>query len=524
MRTYYTLTTLDPVIVSQTNATTNNHQCLDYIPGSAILGALAAQLYSTLDRDDSWKMFHGGDVKFGPCYPANNHQLTLPTPASWHTIKGRSATTMQHFDRSVIVNQASLDFKRTDGIQYQQCREGYVSPTAASAIVNKAIATKTAINNMTGIAEEGSLFSYSYIEPTQQFIGWIESENPTYIEKAHALLQGTLSIGRSRNTEFGRVAINFLGDMPISAPEVDKTHLTLWCLSDCECLNQQGIPTYVPELTTLIGEASGRLDAQRSFIRTTKVSRFNQRRQGLDSEQLLIRKGSVLVYELSHPLTQEQLISIEHNGLGINQHQGLGWVMVNPAWALNARLGDTPLFQGMTIPDDTPTPKVTQPMSALTRWVEAKASKQQTLAKNRTQVDALITKIAKAYRNARQYNNILNSYEVGPSSSQWRRISDELRHNNHDWKSVLFDDEHAICKANNDELGWGVTWDNGDKLVSFSDFLKHLLNNQESQVVLMLLNQMNRYDFSTFKELKKASVELGFSLSNSQDNTQEVAQ
>jgi CRISPR-associated protein Csx10 len=523
MRIYYSLSTLDPVIVSQTNATTNNHECLDYIPGSAILGALAALLYPDLDDVDSWSVFHSGEVKFGPCYPTFENQLALPAPASWHYMKGKSVITNHHFNKAAIYNQASVHFKRATETQYKQCRDGYVTASASSVSVDKAISVKTAIDRETGVAKISSLFSYSYLEPNQTFVGWIESENMHYLEKIRPLLQGQFSIGRSRNSEFGRVTISLLDDMPTQIPDVQKTHLTLWCLSDCECLNQQGLPTYAPELSSLITDVAGTLDSQRSFIRTTKVSRFNQKRQGLDTEQLLIRKGSVLVYQLSQSLTQEQLIAIEKNGLGINRQQGLGWVMVNPAWAQNDKLSDKPLFNGILIPNVSAAPQLTQPHTTLMRWVSAKKSKQQALSSNVEQAKKLCKEIGIAYRNARQYNNILHSYEAGPSSTQWRRITDELRNNNRDWKSVLFDGSHAICKASNDEFGWGITWDNGQRLLSFSEFLEQLLLKQDSHVVLTLLSQMNRYDLATYKGLKKASSELGFVLSNSQENEHQEA-
>ncbi len=49
MRFYYTLKTLEPVIVSKTTATTN-HQGLDHISGSAILGLVASDLYPQLSQ------------------------------------------------------------------------------------------------------------------------------------------------------------------------------------------------------------------------------------------------------------------------------------------------------------------------------------------------------------------------------------------------------------------------------------------------------------------------------------------
>lgn len=523
MRIYYSLTTVDPVILSQTTATTNNHECLDYIPGSTILGALAAQLYSSLDEQSSWAIFHSGAVQFGPSYPVADQQLALPIPACWHFEKDKKAFDGNKLNQAELVNQAHPDFERTEGVQYKQCRNGYISSSGETASVEQGLSVKTAINRETGIAKDGSLFSYAYLEAKQTFIGWIDSDNLDYLNEIKSQLSGQFSLGRSRNTEFGRVDIHLLDEMPVNPPKVMNEVLTIWCLSDCQCLNSLGLPTFVPELNQLVPGAQGALDSNKSFIRTSKVSRFNQKRQGFDSEQLLISKGSVLVYHLDAPLSAQQLNDLQQSGIGINRQQGLGWVMVNPAWADNAHLTDASLFTSVKLTASTQPKYSNSPTSDLTRWIANRCEQETSAAQIKDEVQALLTQIGQAYRNARQYNHILNSYEVGPSSSQWRRISDELRNHNHDWKTVLFDKNHGICKAQNDELGWGISWDNGQGLITFADFMQFTLSNQSDKLALSLLSRINRYDFSTFAGLKKAAQELNFTLVT-QPTTQTEAQ
>lgn len=524
MRMYYSLTTLDPIVLSQTNATTNNHECLDYIPGSAILGALAAQLYPELSHSESWDMFHSGAVKFGPCFPAEHNQLALPIPASWHITKGQSAFSGDTLNKTAIYNQSNVEFQREDGVQYKQCREGYITANASAANVKKGITVRTAVDRLTGIAKNGSLFSYSYLSEKQTFIGWVESDSPDYLAKIRTKLTGQLNIGRSRNTEFGRVEIKPFLDVLPPKPDSNQEYLTLWCLNDCQCLDQQGLPTFVPNINELIPGALGELNKQRSFIRTNKVSRFNQKRRGSDSEQLLISKGSVLVYKLLNPLSQQQLDELQKNGMGINQHQGLGWIMVNPAWASTCHLSEEKLFHSIDLPKSAKLSFSSQPNSALTNWVARQCEKESNKMDAQTQVDELITLIGQAYRNARQYNRILQSYQAGPSSNQWRRISNELRNANLSWVDALFNEENGICKEKNDELGWGITWDNGQGLISFAAFVKKILSHQPEHVVLALISRINRYDFSTFKGLTKASKELGFNLALENNNHQETAQ
>ncbi|EKO3913253.1 hypothetical protein P0F25_001903 [Vibrio metschnikovii] len=537
MRIYYSLTTLDLVIVSQSTSTTNNHDCLDYIPGSAILGALAARLYTQLDDATSWQMFHSGEVKFGPCYPTVDQQQALPIPASWHFPKGEDPNKDQALNQAQIYNQASPHFVRQEQVQYKQCRDGYINAQTKKANIKQGITVKTAIERQTGIAKESSLFSYAYLEAKQTFIGWIESNNPQQLAVIREQLKGQFTIGRSRNTEFGRVMINIIDQPSEAQPEVHADTLTIWCLSDCQCFNQQGLATFTPELTDLIPTAHGTLNAQQSFIRSHRVRRFNQKRQGLDSEQLLIAKGSVLVYKLSKPLTAEQLSALQQQGLGINQQQGLGWISVNPAWAQQDKLQQQAIFKAVILPETQVDNFSDQPTSALIQWLEERYSRTQIEDKVENTVKHLIAEIGLAYHNARHYNYILDHYQAGPSVNQWRRISNQLRHANLDWKTTLFEGDHCICKANNDQLGWGIRWNNGTKMIDFAEFLKSLLeeklvdteqltNNEAKQhkadIVLALVSRISRYDFSTLSGLKKAAKELNFRLDRESTNHQET--
>ena len=510
MRFYYTLKTIDPIIVSENNSTENNDACLDYIPGSAILGALAAKHYSKLSTDKSWQTFHSGETLFSHCYPLVENQLALPTPASWHFAKGKEAIDGSgKYDPKQISNHASLLFKREDAVQYKQCRDGYINSNAQSARVEQGLSTKTAINNQTGGAKESQLFSYAYIQPTQTFLGWIDCADDM-AERFKETLQQGLHIGRSRHAEFGRVEINIIKD-PVTNPATnnDKT-LVIWCLSDCECFDEQGMPTFTPSANSLHPKLTGILNKQKSFIRSTSCSRFNQKRAGLDGEQMLISKGSILVYDLDDKAPQALLDAINKNGIGINKQQGLGWISVNPAWASNATLSsDKPLFSGIKIEKESKINNNYTTDTPLLRWMNEKLKEANDTDNRKSQVADLIQYIILAYKNVRRYNNILNSNEAGPSSSQWRRMTNIIREKESHWSKEVFEGEHAICKAKNDQLGWGVSWSDNGQLTDFATFTQSLLSAANVSVMRALLEKINRYDLSTFSGLNKMCKELG---------------
>lgn len=522
MRFYYQLTTLDPIIVSQSNATTNNHDCLDYIPGSAILGMLAGKHYSKLTEQESWQTFHSGDVQFSPCYPLIEQEVALPTPSCWHVEKGEEAlkgesSNIQQYNQKKITNHAAASFNRDEQIQYKQCRMGYLTSKAKTQKIEQGYRTKTAIERSSGSAEKSQLFSYSYIEAEQSFIGWIninEKVNKNLILEIKNSLHGIVRIGRSRNTEFGRVLLS-----PITVKQtntdVASELLIIWCLSDVEIINQYGMPTLTPTGADIHPKLTGiPLDANKSFVLSNNVSRFNQKRQGLDTEQVLISKGSILTFDLSKPehkakVTTQLLNSINNQGIGLNKQQGLGWVCINPAWSNQESINAesqifTPLKVELLSKATTQINEINE-SSLLTKWLAEKVKQKTETIGQQAQVNNLLFTIIDLYKNARSYNNIIPTNEAGPSLNQWRRIDDRVRSFNdlnktekEEWNTPVFEGKHAICKADSDEFGWGINLQGENGQTTFADEIKQLLKGQSIHTMRLLMEQLCCFDLSTF--------------------------
>ncbi len=522
MRVYYQLTLVDPVIISQTTATTNNHECVDYIPGSTMLGAAAGRLYSELTDTQSWDVFHNGACRFSPCYAMIDGQPSLPVPASWHVAKGVAATKDERIQADAVSNHAYAAFRRDERVQYKQWREGYITAQGREAEVVKSLRTKTAIKAETGNADDNRLFSYSYLEAGQHFVGWIDCPDEALCERLKACLKGELRLGRSRNSEFGRVKLTFLNNHGESYPIDAGSSLVLWCLSDVQMLNQLGMPTMTPslqEIFSLLAASSnlplpaGRLNLERSFIRSQRISRFNQTRQGLDSEQILISKGSVLVYDLDQALTDSQLALLSQQGIGINKQQGLGWVAVNPAWALMSHPGKidasgtlfstfsplSSLDSGSTQPG-TPLPQIN---TSLIHFLKDQLGRRNAKAEAKTKARKLLDDFVEAYRNARRYNNIARAYAAGPSPTQWGRIIDAVKNHGCEWQKIVFGDGNPVVSAKNDELGWGISWSEGNKLMTFAEFTKTKLGDESLNISSLnyFLEAIKSTDYSSYKGL-----------------------
>lgn len=499
MRIYYTLTLKDALVLSQSSATTNNHLCLDYIVGSAILGALAARLYDQVTEEQSWQLFHSGACQFSPAYPLKGGEIALPVPAAWHSIKNQT----RHY-----YNLAAATFMRDPAKQYQQYREGFITAGGEQVQPRQSLTSRTAIDADTQRALDGQLYSYAYLEPEQQFAGWIEAD-ASLLALLEPHLTGELRLGRARNGEFGRV--NMAMTRPGSAPGVRNqgNRLVVWCLSDLELVDSFGMPTLSPTAGMLHPALTGQLDTARSFIRTHKVRRFNRARQGLDSEQYLISKGSVLTFDLTTPATDALLQTLVDKGAGLNRQQGLGWLAVNPDWASQPEPGPGQLFSPLQVAPPQDDAVVPYTDTRLLQWVKARLEIEQGAQHRERTVQSLLTRILDAYRQARSYHHLLPNYSAGPSSSQWRRIAEVVRKQNHTDKclQVIFDGDSAICKATNDGLGWGIDWYD-QRPVTFAAFTRQLLTSQQGQpleitTLRLLLERLCRYDLSTSEGLKQ---------------------
>lgn len=491
MRLYYRLSTKEPLVLSQSTATTNNHLGLDYIPGSAILGAIASRLYSQLSNEQSFAVFHSGACRFGPAYPLIGDEIALPVPAAWHGLK---------HDNQAFSNHAAPDFVRDEKQQYKQRRQGYINHNLQEAVVKQGLTTRTALDAELRV-KEGQLYTYTTLQAGQDFGGWIDVDSAELLDLLTPFLNTELNIGRSRSSEFGRVQLYCPSEQPAAATiNSFGNTLVLWCLSDAQCFNLQGSPTFTPDLRVLHPQLAGSLDATKSFIRTRKVRRFNRARNGLDSEQQLIAAGSVLVYELSEPADETVLEALAKQGIGANRQQGLGWIQVNPAWAAQSQPQGV-LFEPLIL---SPAPQQETQVSASTpllQWVEQQVAKNEVSQGVEQQVHELHQRIGAAYDSARSYNNLPAHYQAGPSSSQWRRL-DDLVKNQANWQTAAFSGEAAVCKAQNDELGWGLSWQQDKQMLTFADFAKQHLSGLSSQAMRKLLEQLCRFDPSDYRSLQ----------------------
>ena len=297
MKIYYAITIIDDLSLGVTSATVNSANTLDYIPGSAIMGALGSKIYSESTPDIitmADELFQKNEAFFSNClplFPLNNNPSklarALPVPLCLHSAKN---------DAAKRINRSAGNDNLDKTIQWKQIRTGYITDSFSdfsSNTVEKSAITRTAIDSSTYTAQEGKLFTQEFIHKGQSFLGYVECDDSFKSIIMQLFDDKVIRLGRSRGSEFGRAQIKMIEAKDISSnysPVPDSKHLFIWCISNIEFYDTEyGIPTAVPRADNIIGmQIKAEFNASRSFIRTEHVRNFNRKRGGFDGEKIYL--------------------------------------------------------------------------------------------------------------------------------------------------------------------------------------------------------------------------------------------
>lgn len=443
----------DDCVFSASSATEGGHESLDRVPGSALLGTVASELYNSLSRADAWLAFHSGKVRFTDGLPWNGSSQGWPMPYAWHHKKTDSPVVDGRLEAGRLFNFLIADSISDDTggrAQPKQLRAGYVHEDGDWSRPAHALRLKTAIDASSGRAAEGQLFGYDALERGQTFVAFVEADEDVdtdLFERLSQALQGERLLGRSRSAEYGLVRISPVELQPPVVGGVQNSHLVLWALSDLALCDELGQPTLIPDAEAL-GLKGAHLDARHSFLRHRRYSTWNAARHGYERERMVLAAGSVLTFELDGTLAQEDLTRLQR-GVGLYREAGLGRLWVNPPLLM----GEHPEFTvslPMPIAKDN---KLKRPDHPLLDWLEDRSDDWKVRADQRAQ------RLADVYRDAvsraRKAAGVAPGVNFAPSKSQWGRILEAARHNQgQNLFDELFKGDAAVVKDKAE--GWNI--------------------------------------------------------------------
>ncbi|WP_439598199.1 hypothetical protein [Falsiroseomonas sp.] len=460
-RAWLQLTLLDEVVVSADAATAGGHRGLGYIPGATLLGVAASRLYAAWERDRAragwaWRAFQGGAVRFGDAVPLLESGPVFAAPLSLHGYKKPEGTPdgprhLLNLARRARVENDQLVQLRGLGLG----RQTLVQPPRRRQRL------RTAISATTGRADEGRLFGYEALEPRQIFVALLEADAAASEPFAEILASfrrdGTIAIGRSRATEYGRVEVKVLEASTYALPEARATAqaVTLvWALSDLALTDLYGQPTLRPE-PAAFGFAGGHFVEEKSFLRSRAYWPWNAALGAREAQRVVVVAGSVLAFRPG----SGQAPASGVRRVGQFQAQGLGLVVISPSLleATDPRLGtaDSPTMLA-------PNPDLDiAPDAALAAWLDRRADTGERLAADaealRRQVEALYRSAARLRGREEGVTSLLEA-SGGPAPNQWGEVQRRAEREGDGamLRAALFQGQHAIAALG--DVAWSERW------------------------------------------------------------------
>jgi hypothetical protein len=327
---HFSLTLLADAVVSADSATAGGHRGLGFIPGSVFLGIAAGALYRPGEAQTS-DIFHSGRVRFGDALPGDPAAGIVPAPRSLARQKDADAS-------SPLRNAAHPRSAIEPG--WKPLRDGHIDANGASGAsveASRRTVMKTAVDETTGTARSGHLFTYDVIEAGARFFFRVDIDDDvddgadSAIKKAFCA--APVWVGRSRSAEFGRTRIEQSEAPSTVAPSpVEGGQVTVLLLSDTALRHPEtGAPTLTPCPEHFGLDGSAAFDGERSALSARRWSPFHGYRQRPDLERQVIERGSVVVFSGCDGIDAASLAGKLAGGVGDFRESGLGQVSVQPA-------------------------------------------------------------------------------------------------------------------------------------------------------------------------------------------------
>lgn len=410
---------LADAVFTRNAATDGVQDSLDYVPGSALLGAAAAACYASLG-DDAFAAFHSGRVRFGDGRPlAPDGAVYLPAPLGWFGPKDGAI----HDVGRVVPERVTVLCRSAPELlpwtELRQVRAGAVTADGRWWEAPTTVRTKSSVDpEARGAPRDGMLFAYEALAQGTAWRATIEADDDVperVLEALRSAFDGrTIWLGRSKSGEYGRTRATLAPPSGGPAPDATpRSELAMLLASDLALIDPRtGSPSLVPDAEALGLPSSWTFAPRRSSVLVRRYSPWNARRRARDLERQVLRRGSVLVYEGRDAVTCRDVATRLGSGVGAYRQDGLGRVLVEPTLLASAR----PSFASSPASASTAEPRAAVPTPPLGVWMRARASARASEDATRQAVERMLEGLLPALRRARRAGC------QTPRRSQWRQL------------------------------------------------------------------------------------------------------
>ena len=306
---YYTITTLEPLIITQHSDDPNMYKTLQYIRGTVMQGVFAQKYLKNKIADAEFsRLIVKGDCIFSNAFPVANNKAFYPASAALVREKYNSKKAHNLLESNTE--------EQTKGIT---SLVSITSNQVSWLIIRKEIRLHNQIDDSTRTTQNGKLFNYQSLPVGMVFKGYISLKEDDENKIKNLVENGAnIRMGRSATSEYGKVRFEWINETKDNELKIDgKVIMTL--LSDAIILNENGfsslaakdISIYLKD--SLIEKSISRKERIEGFLNIWKLRK--------PSENVFAAGSSFLLDKL--PSNSEKLAN---NGLGERTHEGYGQV------------------------------------------------------------------------------------------------------------------------------------------------------------------------------------------------------
>ncbi len=403
------LEAIDPLVITDGSSEGQAHRCLDYVPGSMLLGALASQWIrknpkENPDNNNEFKsLFLGNAVRFLNAYPLHGGSRTWPSPLSLKYIKNQFGIpeSFNNGTQPVIMNSRAFAEKpvglerdkakklykerfpdeSSQNIQLKKVKPCFIAPeTYLRASVAKQWNMHVAIDEKKRKAEDEKLFGYEAISSDAIFESAVLFESDDDGRAVKKLLKNIeyLWVGHSRSAGYGKCEIKLEDINDYTERSAAANHI-----SEGERFNILLLSDYVakdgwtPPFEGLISDLKEEFGCDITlhndilpFSAQREVPGFNSKWRLPRPTRTAIAKGSVITFSAGKPIDSSVITQVMRKGIGGLRREGFGRICVNPEFLkkeqFSSKTSDHGLGSTQKQPSDSPEkPGSAKPSTAL---------------------------------------------------------------------------------------------------------------------------------------------------------------
>lgn len=317
-RLFYTITSVDPLIITGNSDDPNMYETLEYIRGTIIQGLFVRNYLrnSRVVDETFYNLLIKGGCIFSNAYPSFDGELYHPAPLSLVSEK------LDEGKIHNLINDLDTDFEvQTKGIPgLISLKSNKGSLTLSKISIRKEIRLHNEIDDNKKTTKEGILFNYQSLPAGLVFKGSITVRNDMECQTIKEIIKDRqeIRIGRSSTSEYGKGLFEWSHESDSNDQSTDDP-VVMVLLSDGIFFNENGfascsvnnINNYIPGATIIKTIAKrGRIEG---FLNTWKLRK--------PSENVIVAGSSFLLDRL--PSNASELAI---TGIGERIQEGYGQV------------------------------------------------------------------------------------------------------------------------------------------------------------------------------------------------------